>query len=132
MACKVDGCDTIAKSLGWCEKHYTRWRRHGDPEIRKSTVAEIPPATGKDNPSWKGDAIGYAGAHVRVRSHRGSASTYDCIDCGRQAAHWSFNHDTPSERTRESDRGYFSIDVADWDPRCVRCHQAYDRRERTS
>lgn len=29
--CSVDGCDTPAKTRGWCVKHYERWRRHGDP-----------------------------------------------------------------------------------------------------
>lgn len=29
--CAVDGCDLLAMTRGWCQKHYTRWRRHGDP-----------------------------------------------------------------------------------------------------
>lgn len=29
--CAVDDCDAAAKSLGWCPKHYSRWRRTGDP-----------------------------------------------------------------------------------------------------
>lgn len=29
--CAVDGCGQGARSRGWCEKHYTRWARHGDP-----------------------------------------------------------------------------------------------------
>ena len=28
--CKVEGCDNNYRSLGYCEKHYTRLRRHGD------------------------------------------------------------------------------------------------------
>lgn len=31
MCCKIDGCDRPASSRGWCEAHYTRWRRHGTP-----------------------------------------------------------------------------------------------------
>ena len=31
MPCSVEGCDTPAKYRGWCESHYNRWRRHGDP-----------------------------------------------------------------------------------------------------
>lgn len=31
--CEIEGCtESIAvKSRGWCDKHYTRWKRHGDP-----------------------------------------------------------------------------------------------------
>jgi hypothetical protein len=30
-ACSVDGCDDPSETRGWCEKHYQRWRIHGDP-----------------------------------------------------------------------------------------------------
>lgn len=29
--CAVDGCARTATLKGWCEKHYRRWRKHGDP-----------------------------------------------------------------------------------------------------
>ena len=32
MYCSVDGCDKKVSSRGWCQKHYTRWFKHGDPE----------------------------------------------------------------------------------------------------
>lgn len=34
--CVIDGCAdlTYAKARGWCQRHYTRWRRYGDPEHR--------------------------------------------------------------------------------------------------
>lgn len=31
--CKIDGCGNKHKARGWCKKHYTRWCRHGDPNI---------------------------------------------------------------------------------------------------
>lgn len=31
--CKIDGCNNPAKTRGWCCKHYTRWQRHGDPNV---------------------------------------------------------------------------------------------------
>ena len=31
MICVVDGCDGIARGHGYCSRHYTQWRRHGDP-----------------------------------------------------------------------------------------------------
>lgn len=31
--CTISGCTTKTYGHGWCEKHYTRWRRNGDPEV---------------------------------------------------------------------------------------------------
>lgn len=31
IVCAIDGCDKKVASRGWCESHYQRWRRHGDP-----------------------------------------------------------------------------------------------------
>lgn len=33
--CDVDGCQRPSKSVGdrYCEMHYSRWRRHGDPGV---------------------------------------------------------------------------------------------------
>lgn len=33
--CKVDGCGVKYKSLGYCLKHYSRYKRYGSPEIVK-------------------------------------------------------------------------------------------------
>lgn len=30
--CTIDGCGGRHEARGWCHKHYTRWRRYGDPE----------------------------------------------------------------------------------------------------
>lgn len=29
--CSLDGCETDSFCRGWCQKHYYRWYRHGDP-----------------------------------------------------------------------------------------------------
>ena len=31
--CSIEGCDKPIKARGWCENHYYRWKRHGDPLI---------------------------------------------------------------------------------------------------
>ena len=35
LRCSIPGCPSPVqvKARGWCEKHYTRWKRHGDPLI---------------------------------------------------------------------------------------------------
>lgn len=31
--CTIVGCAQTVFARGWCQKHWTRWRRHGDPEF---------------------------------------------------------------------------------------------------
>ena len=33
--CKIEGCSKKAKSRGWCDKHYMRWIKYGDPNFVK-------------------------------------------------------------------------------------------------
>lgn len=71
---------------------------------------------------------GYTAAHDRVRRDRGSASTHACIDCDQPAAHWSYMHDDPDERTQNV-RGLelpYSLDPDHYAPRCVSCHKRFD------
>ena len=29
--CKIEGCNNIIHARGWCNNHYQKWRKHGDP-----------------------------------------------------------------------------------------------------
>ena len=29
--CKIEGCEKPRKARGWCDAHWRRWQRHGDP-----------------------------------------------------------------------------------------------------
>lgn len=31
--CTIDGCGQAHRARGWCAKHWTRWRTHGDPTV---------------------------------------------------------------------------------------------------
>ncbi len=33
--CKVEGCENEVKARGWCDKHYKRWWKYGDPLFTK-------------------------------------------------------------------------------------------------
>src|SRR6478609_6281697 len=33
--CAIETCDKPAGTRGWCERHYGRWKRHGDPMFTK-------------------------------------------------------------------------------------------------
>lgn len=56
----------------------------------------------------------YQRRHSRVHATRGRAKTYKCVDCGGPAFDWSQRHGTDG------------WDVNDYDPRCRKCHRAYD------
>ena len=72
----------------------------------------------------------YGTAHERVRKVRGSASQYPCVDCGRSAAQWSYDHADGAELVDTSAGSCgglpYSIDPAHYDPRCVSCHKRFD------
>ena len=34
--CAIDGCDKRVQARGLCSKHYTRWRKYGDPTVNKN------------------------------------------------------------------------------------------------
>lgn len=33
--CSIEGCEKPIRTRGWCEMHYTRVRKHGDPHLTK-------------------------------------------------------------------------------------------------
>jgi len=39
--CKIKSCNTKSRQRGWCPKHYTRWKRHGDPRKTKNNMVPI-------------------------------------------------------------------------------------------
>lgn len=59
---------------------------------------------------------GYYGLHRRVRTARGPAKNYECIECGHQAQHWATIHGTDGTDPLEH-----------YLPMCARCHFAYDQ-----
>ena len=60
--CSIDGCDAPARGRGWCQKHWKRWRKYGDP-LGKSNFKQIKrdcQIQGCDRPYH---ANGYCGYH---------------------------------------------------------------------
>lgn len=45
MTCSIDDCTAPVWARGWCQKHYTRWQRHGDPTVVKPTQERPPCGT---------------------------------------------------------------------------------------
>jgi hypothetical protein len=96
-----------------------RWQRHDDPTVVLT---------------WKGDAVGYRGAHYRIRNERGPASEYDCLHCGGSGKQWALIRDIPLENLRseiiDGRQTIFSPNPMAYIPLCVSCHLRYDRQSR--
>ena len=119
--CIVDGCDAKTDSRGLCPRHYTRLMRHGDSAI----VYKRGFAPGDPNHPSRVELPGYSGAHQRIRSVRGNAFQYKCVECGRMAEQWAFIHERASI-VIHSEQGPYSPNVDDYQPMCVPCHKAFD------
>lgn len=81
------------------------------------------------NTAHRRTATSYEAAHDRLRADRGPASNYACVDCGRPALHWSYNHDDPAELisdVRDATGCAYSMDPNSYSPRCVPCHKRFD------
>ncbi|MDO3394906.1 hypothetical protein QWJ41_04190 [Nocardioides sp. SOB44] len=63
---------------------------------------------------WKGDVIGYKGAHMRARAVRSPASERQCSHraCDRPAREWAYTHDCPAEAVDDKGRRYCTCDDA--------------------
>lgn len=71
---------------------------------------------------------GYRAMHHRVSKMLGSAREQSCVDCGGQAAEWSYDNSDPDEITGMSGDSQvaYSLDQSRYQPRCIPCHRAFD------
>ena len=76
--CPVEGCTNPVRSLGWCEPHYARWRRHGSLEDRRATGINLCTVDGCET---RVKGYGLCQQHLRRKKKYGSP-TYD-VAAGR-------------------------------------------------
>lgn len=128
--CAVADCNAPYAALGYCQKHAYRFRMNGDPSVTiHQRDRDIPHPAGPAHPGWKGDDVGYLGAHDRLRAAHGKASDHFCADCGGRAADWSYTYGAPGEM--HSSRGYpYTTDMSYYVPRCKTCHIRFDQAHR--
>lgn len=117
--CSMDGCGGKHAARGFCEKHYIRFRTHGDPMVVR--IGGRPSLAGYPT---------FAGLHRRLYRTRGKASQHRCVDCGKQARDWSYKHGDPDEKTQliGGEVVPYSLDLDQYEPRCRACHMRFDRR----
>jgi len=85
-------------------------------KLRKAKIGMI--YVGENNPSWKGDKVGYFGLHKWVYKKLGRPKK--CEHCGEikennRALHWA------------NKSGEYKRDIGDWLRLCVPCHSRYDK-----
>lgn len=123
--CTIDGCSKPVKSRGWCQMHWNRWHRNGDPNIVTRDWGHGKTAR----------HVSYSGAHNRVLKAKGRAVDHQCTLCGGQAAHWAYDHTDPQAITELVPiRGVltpleYSLDPARYMPICQPCHRIFDGRQ---
>lgn len=75
-------------------------------------LASLP--SGKKHWRW-GKEPTKSALHKRLYRKHGKASQYQCNDCDRSACDWS------------NETGNYTDNLADYVPRCRKCHVAYDQ-----
>lgn len=79
--CSIKDCDIESHARSWCVKHYTRWRRTGDPlEFR---TGHRQPRTMRTH-CKNGHRL--SGDNVRIRNVRGGAVRV-CKTCSRDSVY---------------------------------------------
>lgn len=123
IQCAADACDKRARSRGYCNLHYQRVLRYGDPTVFIGRIGR--PIKG-EHPTW-------IAIHARLRRKRGVARSYPCVDCGVQAREWSYNNRDENEIVGDNrgHRAAYSLDISNYDPRCVPCHRRFDFADRS-
>lgn len=119
--CMIADCSRPHSAHGMCDTHRRRQRVYGDPRA-------TPPIGGP----LKGEHPTVGAMHRRVRKAKGAARGHQCVDCGARADEWSYNNADPNELLGE-DHGSqlaYSLDVANYEPRCRSCHRQFDAEER--
>jgi hypothetical protein len=121
MPCHVQGCDKQAVKMGWCHAHYSRWSRHGDPQVTTRALS-TPGVTQASKQEWVD----------RYKLEKG------CADCGYNdhPAALDFDHRPGTTKVRDIKHGNtlgwqaLMDEVAKCDVVCANCHRirTFNRR----
>ena len=111
--CTVVGCSNKRYKLTFCQAHYKRQWRHGDPLIQKRATS---------NPG--------KGADFRVAYVRSYLLEHGCMDCGyaKDARALSFDHRPGTVKIRDIKSGRtlgwaaLLAEIAKCDVVCMNCH----------
>lgn len=60
-ACSIEGCNRQVYSRGWCNRHYQRWARFGDPSKGRDRCVD-PWESIRRRTEWKGECLVWTGS----------------------------------------------------------------------
>lgn len=113
--CEFPECENPRHAEGYCTTHHARLVRYGDPAVVQYA-------------GFRGDEVGYLGAHCRLREKRGQADTHQCSKCDRRAKDWAYCYTDPDVRYDPESGRPFSLKPAHYMPLCRSCHKNFDLR----
>lgn len=97
-------------------------QKHSLETKRRISKNQIGKHLREENPSWKGDEVGYFGLHSWIQKQLGKPETCEFCDkdgLTKHQIHWA----------NKSHK--YKRDLTDWLRLCVSCHQSYDRAYRS-
>ena len=73
--CTIDECEKPHSARGWCEMHYSRWRKNGSPHIAQTLTPKLPPALDRwwqrvdkqDGGCWEWTGVRFSNGYGRFR-----------------------------------------------------------------
>jgi len=83
--CSIDECDKPAKSYGWCNSHYERWRKHGDPTHGR-TGHRLGTAPGETLHFYESTVLNYTGEPCLIWPYARNEQGYAVWNSGPQFA----------------------------------------------
>lgn len=134
MKCLIKDCKNVAISKGYCDKHYRRLKKYGDPSIvntnKGKTYEELygnrsdeikhkmsksmkGKLIGINNPSWKGDDVGYWGVHYWIKKYKRKPKK--CSHCKKV-----------KRLVLANKSGKYKRILSDWIYICYKCHMKFD------
>jgi hypothetical protein len=75
--CSVEGCEAVHHAAGFCNVHYARWRKHGDPTKVRAGSGRRCELDGCDKPHL---ARGLCNAHYTQMMRQGTAAVVRGVD----------------------------------------------------
>jgi hypothetical protein len=151
--CSVVGCDRNPCAKSFCNMHWKRWRKTGDPGPAgtvKRSACSIADCAGKHyglgycekhyqrvmkygdpqvvmpNGNWRGDDARYQGVHARLYRQRGRADGHRCAHCERGARDWAYDYSPDDPHVKYEAGRPFSVDLNRYMPLCASCHKKHD------
>jgi len=62
--CSVEGCDNVVRARSWCNKHWKRWRKHGDPQHAVKSYFRDPEASFLARTEQDGTCLVWTGGRI--------------------------------------------------------------------